>query len=232
MTLFYLIVETSHIMQPSETGAMLFGQSTYADVHIHLSFITSPIMQGKVPFYYNIAPTQQVSYPFLSDTVSSSIYIFGASLRWSYIIPTVMGAFNIYLGAMIFFRTWLKKLSKAMVAWTLFTFNGGFGFMYFFDNLKLGSQNFTRIFENLYETPTNLDGNMIRWVNTFCDMMIPQRATLFGWMMLFAVLYLLYRAVFLKEKKYFINQYLELPIHISKHLKAITASLRQSMCKH
>ncbi len=204
MTVFYLIVETSHIMQPSETGAMIFGQSTYADVHIHLSFITSPIMQSKVPFYYNIAPTQQVSYPFLSDTISSSIYIFGASLRWSYIIPTVMGAFNIYLGAMIFFRQWLKKLSKAIVAWTLFTFNGGFGFMYFFDNLKLDSGNFTRIFEKLYETPTNLDGNMIRWVNTFCDMMIPQRATLFGWMMLFAVLYLLYRAVFLKEEKMFI----------------------------
>lgn len=204
MTVFYTLVETNHIMQPSETGGMIFGQSTYADVHIHLSFITSPITQGTVPFNYNIAPTVQVSYPFLSDTVSSSIYIFGASLRWSYIVPTVMGAFNIYLGAMLFFRLWLKKFVKALMAWLLFTFNGGFGFMYFFDNLRVDDSNFTRIFESLYETPTNLDGNMIRWVNTFCDMMIPQRATLFGWMMLFSVLYLLYRAVFLKEKDKFI----------------------------
>ncbi len=204
MTVFYALVETSHIMQPSETGGMIFGQSTYADVHIHLSFITAPIKQGTVPFYYNIAPQNQVSYPFLSDTVSSSIYIFGASLRWSYIVPTIMGAFNIYLGAFMFFRLWLKKFSKALIAWVLFAFNGGFGFMYFFDNLRINEDNFTRIFEKLYETPTNLDGNMIRWVNTFCDMMIPQRATLFGWMMLFAILYLLYRAVFLKENKNFI----------------------------
>lgn len=204
MTLFYGIVETNHIMQPSENGGMIFGQSTYADVHIHLSFITSPITQGTVPFNYNIAPGVQVSYPFLSDTVSSSIYIFGASLRWSYIVPTIMGAFNIYLGAMLFFRLWLKKFVKALIAWLLFTFNGGFGFMYFFDNLRVDDSNFTRIFENLYETPTNLNENMIRWVNTFCDMMIPQRATLFGWMMLFSVLYLLYRAVFLKEKDKFI----------------------------
>ncbi len=204
MTVFYGIVETNHIMQPSESGGMIFGQSTYADVHIHLSFITSPITQGTVPFNYNIAPHVQVSYPFLSDTVSSSIYIFGASLRWSYIIPTVMGAFNIYLGAMLFFRLWLKKFAKALIAWLLFTFNGGFGFMYFFDNLRVNEDNFNRIFETLYQTPTNLDGNMIRWVNTFCDMMIPQRATLFGWMMLFSVLYLLYRAVFLKEKDKFI----------------------------
>ncbi len=204
MTVFYALVEISHIMQPSETGGMIFGQSTYADVHIHLSFITAPIKQGTIPFYYNIAPQNQVSYPFLSDTVSSSIYIFGASLRWSYIVPTIIGAFNIYLGAMLFFRLWLKKFAKALIAWVLFAFNGGFGFMYFFDNLKINEDNFTRIFEKLYETPTNLDGNMIRWVNTFCDMMIPQRATLFGWMMLFAILYLLYRAVFLKENENFI----------------------------
>lgn len=204
MTVFYAIVETSHIMQPSESGGLIFGQSTYADVHIHLSFITAPIKQGTVPFYYNIAPQNQVSYPFLSDTISSSIYIFGASLRWSYIIPTIMGAFNIYLGAFAFFRLWLKKFSKALIAWILFAFNGGFGFMYFFDNLKIDEDNFLRIFEKLYETPTNLDGNMIRWVNTFCDMMIPQRATLFGWMMLFATLYLLYRAVFLKENDKYI----------------------------
>ncbi len=204
MTVFYGLVQTSHIMQPSETGGMIFGQSTYADVHIHLSFINGPIMQGTVPFDYNIAPGVQASYPFLSDTVSSSIYIWGASLRWSYIVPTIMGAFNIYLGAMLFFKLWLKKFSKAMVAWSLFTFNGGFGFWYFFDNLRINPDNFDRIFTSLYETPTNLDGNMIRWVNTFCDMMIPQRATLFGWMMLFAVIYLLYRAVFLKEKEAFI----------------------------
>lgn len=204
MTVFYALVETSHIMQPSETGGMIFGQSTYADVHIHLSFITAPIKQGTVPFYYNIAPENQVSYPFLSDTISSSIYIFGASLRWSYIVPTIIGAFNVYLGAFMFFRLWLKKFAKALIAFTLFAFNGGFGFMYFFDNLRINEDNFTRIFEKLYETPTNLDGNMIRWVNTFCDMMIPQRATLFGWMMLFAILYLLYRAVFLKENKFFI----------------------------
>jgi len=204
MTVFYGIVQTSHIMQPTEAGGMYFGQSTYADVHIHLSFINGPITQGTVPFDYNIAPGVQASYPFLSDTVSSSIYIWGASLRWSYIIPTIMGAFNIYLGAMLFFKMWLKKLSKSMVAWSLFTFNGGFGFWYFFENWKTNPDNFNRIFENLYETPTNLDGNMIRWVNTFCDMMIPQRATLFGWMMLFAVIYLLYRAVFLKENIMFI----------------------------
>ncbi len=205
MCVFYTIVETNHILAPAPDGGLIFGQSTYFDANIHLSFITTPVAQGKMPFVYNILPTMQVSYPFLSDTVSASVYVFGSSLRLAYILPTLAGAFNVFTGAYVFFEKWLKKFSRAIIAWLLFFFNGGFGFIYFLDGLKNSSDNFTRIFTALYETPTNLNSSMIRWVNTFCDMMIPQRATLFGWMMLFAVLYLLYRAVFMKEKKYFIH---------------------------
>jgi len=204
MCALYGIVEANHILVPAEDGGMIFGQSTYFDANIHLSFITTPVAQGKIPFNYNILPTMQVSYPFLSDTVSSSVYIWGASLRYAYILPTVIGAFTVFTGAYFFFFEWLKKFSKAIIAWLLFFFNGGFGFIYFLDGLKLSGTNFTRIFTELYQTPTNLNDKMVRWVNTFCDMMIPQRATLFGWMMLFAVLYLLYRAVFNKKKRYFI----------------------------
>lgn len=204
MTIFYAIVETNHILQPSASGGMIFGQSTYYDANIHLSFITTPVAQGNMPFNYNILPSAQVSYPFLCDTVSSSIYIFGASLRFAYILPTIVGALNVFAGGFLFFSSWLKNVKKAALAWTLFFFNGGFGFMYFLDGLRQGSTNFTRIFNTLYQTPTNLNEKMIRWVNTVCDMMIPQRATLFGWMMLFAILFLLYRAVFDKDKKMFI----------------------------
>ncbi len=202
--IFYAVVETNHIMQPNEAGGMVFGQSTYYDANIHLSFITTPVAQGTIPFAYNIFPTQQVSYPFLSDTVSSSVYIWGSSLRFAYIMPTVVAAFTVFTGVFIFFYTWLKKFAKAIVAWILFFFNGGFGFFYFFDGLKSNTENFTRIFNDLYKTPTNFNEKMIRWVNTVCDMMIPQRATLFGWMMLFATMYLLYRAVFKKEKNLYV----------------------------
>ncbi len=201
---FYAIVETNHIMEPTESGGMIFGQSTYYDANIHLSFITTPVKQGKMPFQYNIYPDAQVSYPFLCDTVSSSIYIWGSSLRFAYVLPTVIGALNVFAGAFAFFFEWLKKFSRAALAWILFFFNGGFGFVYFFENLRRDPSNFSRIFTALYETPTNLNEKMIRWVNTVCDMMIPQRATLFGWMMLFAVLFLLYRAVFEKEKKLYV----------------------------
>ena len=43
---------------------------------------------------------------------------------------------------------------------------------------------------------SNLTEKGMRWVNVIADMLLPQRATLFGWAALFAVLYLLFRAVF------------------------------------
>ena len=54
MTVFYGIVEASHIMQPSETGGLVFGQSTYADVHIHLSFITAPAPTDRIVWHSSI----------------------------------------------------------------------------------------------------------------------------------------------------------------------------------
>ena len=91
-----------------------------------------------------------------------------------------------------------------MVAWVLFFFNGGFGFVYFFDMLTNNKENFTRIFSAFYETPTNLVGNNVRWSNIIVDMLLPQRATLFGWAVLFGTLALLYRAMEEKNRRYFV----------------------------
>lgn len=204
ISLYYLITQANHSLVPSKNGGFIFGQSTYYDINIHLSFITTPVVQEKMPFDYNILPGHQVSYPFLCDTISSSVYIWGASLRFAYVMPTVFGAIAVFQGAFLFFSTWLKSLKKTVIAWLLFFFNGGFGFIYFLDGLRQDTSNFTRIFTELYQTPTNLFDKTVRWVNTICDMMIPQRATLFGWMILFACLYLLYKAVFEKEKLLFI----------------------------
>ena len=45
---------------------------------------------------------------------------------------------------------------------------------------------------------------MIRWTNVVVDMLLPQRATLFGWAVLFGTLALLYRAIRERNRKYFI----------------------------
>ena len=182
-------------------GTYYTGQCTYGDMNFHLGIITSLKEQGTFPPEYSIAPGNQLDYYFLCDSVSSSLYLFGLGLRASYVLPMAFGFLFVFMGFWILAEKVLKSFSKASVAFVLFFLNGGFGTMYFLDNLRKDPGNFTQIFTEYYHTPTNYVNSQggttnICWTNTVVDMMLPQRATLFGWMILFLVLYFLYSSVF------------------------------------
>lgn len=210
---FVVIVLNHHTISYVD-GAMHSGQSTYGDMNMHLGFITSIAKQQTFPPEYSILPGTKLAYPFLSDSISSSVYLFGTSLRTAYLLPMFFALLQVFFGMYLLAKQILKSLggsyrAKAFIAFILFFFNGGFGFCYFLPNGD-NTDNFTRIFSAFYETPTNYVAENIQWHNIICDMLIPQRATLFGWAILFPVLYLLMRgretshsALTLKENVYF-----------------------------
>lgn len=185
-----------------EEGSVFSSQATYGDMSMHLSFLTSLKEQGTFPPDYSLLPGTKLSYPFLSDSISSSLYLLGAPLKFAYVLPMWAAGAQVLFGCSLFLLRMLGNRSgKAALAFVFFFFNGGLGLLYF-----LGGEpgNFTRMFTAFYETPTNLAGEEIRWVNVVVDMMLPQRATLFGWAVLFPLLFLLYRAVFDGEQRYFL----------------------------
>ena len=182
-------------------GTYYTGQCTYGDMNFHLGIITSLKEQGTFPPEYSIAPGNQLDYYFLCDSVSSSLYLFGLGLRAAYVLPMVFGFLFVFMGFWFLAEKVLRSHSKASVAFVLFFLNGGFGTVYFLDNLRKDPGHFTQIFTEYYHTPTNYVNSQggttnICWTNTVVDMMLPQRATLFGWMILFLVLYFLYASVF------------------------------------
>lgn len=185
----------SHILLPGKDGSLNVGQSTYGDLCLHLGITTSIATQGVFPPEYSIFPGQRLSYPFLADSLSSSLYLFGTPLRWAVLIPSYVLVAMLVTGFFLFALEILKNRHSALAASVLFFFNGGFGFAYFLEDLKINKGNFTRIFTEYYQTPTNLVGENIRWVNVICDMLIPQRTTLAGWTFLFLCLWLLYKAL-------------------------------------
>lgn len=188
----------SHTLRPGDDG-MHTGQCTYGDINLHLSIITSIARQQTIPPCYSISPGDKLSYPFLCDSISSSIYLFGASLRYAYMLPMFFAFLQVMTAFYCFAYTWLKKTGKACLAWFLFFYNGGLGFVYFIDWSNERIYQFKNIFTEYYQTPTNLINNNIRWVNVIVDMLLPQRATLFGYAVLFTCIWLLYRSVFQKE---------------------------------
>ena len=198
---------STHILQPKADGYYV-GQTTYGDLAMHLGFISSMAEQGFFPPEYSIFPGHTVNYPFLCEVPSASLFRFGASLRWAYLLPALYAYGLVILGVHFAFKGWLKREDRARFATYLFFIGGGFGFIYFFDRLNGAStvgaligessyaSNLSYLLNGFYVTPTNLPRIGLRWVNPIVDMLIPQRATLFGWAFLFPCLYLLLRFTF------------------------------------
>lgn len=183
-----------------EDGHVFSSQATFGDMCMHMSFITSIAKQGTFPPMYSLLPDCRLAYPFLSDSISSSLVLFGAPLRWAYFLPMAFAGAQVFFGFYLFVSRLTRSAKKAAFSWLFFFCNGGFGFLYFLGS----SEKFQSIFTGFYQTPTNYVEGNLHWVNVIVDMMLPQRATLFGWAVLFPVFYLLVRAVFEGEKRYFL----------------------------
>lgn len=194
----------THTIPLGADGAMYAGQCTYGDMNMHLGFITSIANQGTFPPDYSLFPGTKLSYPFLNDSISSSLYLLGASLRLAYILPMLAAFVQVVGSVYLLAITILGSRAKALLTNILFFLNGGLGFAYFFDWSRNGEYNLKSIFTGFYTTPTNLVDHNIRWVNIIADMLLPQRATLFGYAVLFPCIWLLYRAVFQSKKQYFL----------------------------
>ena len=199
MFVFFFYCLVTHTIPINEDGSMNTGQATYGDMNMHLGFITSIANQKTFPPEYSIFPGARLSYPFLCDSVSSTLYLFGASLQVAYIFPMLVAILQVFCGFYCLIKFWFQKASVAFVAWIMFFINGGLGFIYFTD-----AESISRNFTDFYYTPTSLGDMNMRWAQLICNMLIPQRATLFGWAILFPLLAFLLYALRNHSKKCFI----------------------------
>ena len=195
---------TNHILVPTENGGVSSGQSTYGDLNMHLGYITSIAEQGKFPPDYAFLSGYKLNYPFFVNMLSSSLYLFGTPLRWAVLIPSYVFALLLVVGFYLLSLKISNKKSAAVLATIFFFLCGGFGFAYFFDGARENPEVFTRIFTEYYHTPTNFNENNIRWANSICDMIIPQRTTMAGWCMFMPCLWILIDAIKSKNKNTFI----------------------------
>ena len=108
------------------------GQSTYGDLPMHLSFITG-LVGKKFPADYPFYPGNRLSYPFLTDSLSSTFYLLGSSLQASLIVPGTLMMALCYLGVLVMGRRMTGGRKTAVLAALLFFLNGGLGFLYDFD---------------------------------------------------------------------------------------------------
>ena len=194
VTVYLLHTHILHLVD----GGYHTGQSCYGDLALHLAYIKSIAVRGVLPpVEPMLAGDLPMGYPFLCESVSSVFLLFGAPLRLAYLLPLLPGLVAVYGMAWQLARAVLGGAGKACLAFWLFFMGSGFGFAYF-----LGSAaDFASIFTGYYTTPTNYTDKNILWVNPVVDLLVPQRATLLGWCVLFPALYLLWRFAMQSERR-------------------------------
>ena len=188
---------STHVLHEAG-GAYRTGQSCYGDMAMHLGFIKHIAVTGKFPPDYPLLGGEhRFGYPFLCESVSSVFLLVGADLRTAYLLPMLAAFASVYGMVWQLARRVLDSAAKACLAFWLFLMGSGFGFVRF-----LGSrEEFASIFTGFYTTPTNDVTHNVLWVNPVVDLLIPQRATLFGWSVLLPALYLVWRFCFEAQRR-------------------------------
>jgi len=202
LTILSAWLQYTHNVRIMDDGSWWVGQSTYGDLAMHMSFVTS-LKNAAFPPDYSLFPGMQLSYPFLMDSLSTSFYLFGWSLQASLAIPGTLMMALCYMGVMCLAREMTAGKKTLILATLLFFLNGGLGFIYDFDlaggreydgTLTLWTR-IEAILNGYYMTPTNQPTpNNLRWSNVIADLMLPQRTLLGGWCMVIPCFYLLYAA--------------------------------------
>lgn len=198
------VLLTNHIMAPYEGGGIASGQSTYGDLAMHMGIITSVADRGVFPPAHNLLAGVRLNYPFLVDTLSSSLYLLGGGLRAAILVPSYVMTLLLTMGFYFLAYRLTDRKAAAILATILFFLGGGFGFAYFFEGAKEDPTKFTMIFNDYYHTPTNYNEMNIRWANPICDMIVPQRTTMAGWTYLVFALWWLLKAMQEKKRQNFI----------------------------
>lgn len=186
-------LQYTHILRNVD-GALHVGQSTYGDLCLHLGIATS-LRNASFPPDYNILPGALLCYPFLADSMVTSMLLFGSDLAASFVITGTLMMTLVFTGFVIFAWELTHRSAATVLAFLFMFLNGGLGFVYMLDGIFKDPSAFFEIFTGFYCTPTNMPEYNLRWVNVICDMMVPQRTLLCGWMMLLPGLYMLASAM-------------------------------------
>ena len=195
LTALSAYLQTTHMVQIAPDGSYLCGQSTYGDLCMHMAFATS-MRDMAFPPTYNLLAGTALSYPYLTDSLSTTMLLLGMEIQGALVFPGTLLMALTYAGYMILAREILGNRRLAIVAAALMFFlNGGLGFLYDFDLMgRDGFAKIAEIFTGYYKTPANQPDVNLRWSNVIADLMLPQRALLGGWAMGIPALYLLITA--------------------------------------
>ncbi|MCB9800576.1 MAG: hypothetical protein H6773_00100 [Pseudomonadales bacterium] len=127
------------------------------------------------PFLLNAS----FSYPFVADMISAVLIRMHLDFFMAFVLPSFVFSCLFVIALFVFYKQLLKSVVLALLASTIFLFNGGTGFVYYFKDVA-ESPNKIETALNPPRDYTNMEELHYRWISVITSMVMPQRAFTLG----------------------------------------------------
>jgi hypothetical protein len=167
-------------MLPREAEGIYSGGNSRFDMAFHAALTTSFLDGRNFPPVYTPRPREPLLYPFMPDFQTAALMEGGLTMHAALLATALPLAFAV-VGLFYFFalRVARRQLAAA-VATLLFLLNGGFGFLYFFEDWRASGKGLVEFWGALPQNYANMWGRGFHWVNLIADGLLPQRTNLYG----------------------------------------------------
>lgn len=182
-----LILLFSRVVMFQPDGLHTAPANNYGDLPFHFGVITSFAYGENLPPENPIFAGMRFTYPFLIDFLTAFFIKLGADWRVAFFVENL--PLSLALVGVLNFLTYRLTSNHLAARLTplIFLFNGGLGFLNFFQDLGRATDGFWQFLTHLPHTYTmNADLELpsgkfpLRWGNVFTTLLIPQRSMLFG----------------------------------------------------
>ena len=129
LTVLAGILQYTHSIRPAIDGSYHVGQSTYGDLSLHLAIATSA-KNASFPLQNNLLLGAPLAYPYLSDTIATSLLMMGFSLPMAMAFTGTLFCAFAFSGYVLLCRSAVPQARRGGAGGAAAFFNGGLGFFY------------------------------------------------------------------------------------------------------
>ncbi|MGB8508909.1 MAG: hypothetical protein WCD76_10910 [Pyrinomonadaceae bacterium] len=190
------------------TGGVYTGGSAFYDLPWHLAISSSFLYGQNFPPLYTPLPPEPLLYPYLPDFQTALLGALGMSFHRALVITgaalalAATGLFYAFARRIVSAQVRddsdndgggnnggnsngnsggdAHAQKSAALAAILFLLNGGFGFIYFFEDWRESGKPFVEFWSHLNINYASLPDRQLHWTNVLVDMLLPQRTSLYG----------------------------------------------------
>ncbi len=172
----------------------------WGDWAVHLTMVSKMAYRNLFSLESPLLINHKLSYPFASNFISALLVRAGVPIFNALIIPSFLLSLLTIWAIYYFYQTILKSKKIAILASNLFLFNGGLGFIYFFQDLLKATKPWSIIWSPPQKY-TNIEPQLYRFISIINSMIIPQRAFVLGFPLALIALTQIYK-YFAKSTKH------------------------------